>query len=297
MKIVISGASGFVGSALVGALARRGDTVVSLVRRTPDHKRSEHQWNPAAGELDPSAISSADAVINLNGRNISHGRWTSKIKAELRSSRLDATRTIVQAIESADDPPPLLINFSATGFYGDRGDEELDETSARGRGFLADLTADWEEAATRAASSRTRVIFARPGMVLGDGGALAKMLTPFKLGLGGPLGSGRQFWPWVSIDDVVGAIAHILKHDTIRGPVNFVARQEATSKTFARALGEHLGTLAILPAPAFALKLAMGEMAEALLLSSQRVKPDVLQMTGYEFKAPTLTEAFRQILG
>lgn len=297
MKIIISGASGFVGSALAAELARRGNQVVTLVRRKPNDDRSEHQWNPAAGELDPRAISSTDAIINLNGRNISDGRWTSKIKKELRSSRLDATKTIVGAIGRADDPPPLLISFSATGYYGDRGAEELDETSARGHGFLADLSSDWEAAAADAASNGTRVVFARPGMILGDGGALAKMLTPFKLGLGGPLGSGRQFWPWISMDDVVGAIVHILEHDNIHGPVNLAAPQEVTSKTFARALGEHLGVMAFLPAPAFALKLAMGEMAEALLLSSQRVVPAVLQETGYEFKAPSLAEAFRQILG
>ncbi len=297
MKIVISGASGFVGGELVSTLQRRGAEVTTLVRKEPDPGGCEHRWLPEQGELDPVAISGADAVINLNGRNISQGRWTDEVKRDLRSSRLDATRTIVNAIGRAEEPPPLLINISATGFYGDRGDDELDESTSRGSGFLSDLAADWEAAAAEAISARTRVVFPRLGMVLGNGGALAKMLTPFKLGFGGPMGSGRQFWPWISVDDVVGAVWHILEHDDIRGPVNLVAPEETTSKTFAHALGEHLGIMAVLPTPAFALKLALGEMAGALLLSSQRVKPTVLHATGYEFKAPTLAEAFRQILG
>lgn len=297
MKIVVSGASGFVGSELVSTLRDRGAEVTTLVRKDPSPGGCEHRWSPEQDELDPAAVSGADAVINLNGRNIAQGRWTDEVKRDLRSSRLDATRTIVNAIRGAEEPPPLLINISATGFYGDRGDDELNEGTSRGSGFLSELAADWEAAAANAVSGQTRVVFPRLGMVLGNGGALAKMLTPFKLGLGGPLGSGCQFWPWISIDDAVGAIGHILEHDSISGPVNLVAPQEATSKTFARALGEHLGTLAVLPAPAFALKLAMGEMAEALLLSSQRVVPAVLQETAYEFRAPTLGEAFRQILG
>lgn len=297
MKIVISGASGFVGSELVPALRDRGDEIITLVRRSPEPGGCERRWSPKLGELDPSVLSGTDAVINLSGRNISKGRWNPRVKEELRSSRLDATRTIVHAITNAEDPPSVLVNISATGFYGDRGDEELNENASRGSGFLSDLTADWEAAASEAASDRTRVVLPRLGMVLGDGGALAKMLTPFKLGFGGPSGSGRQFWPWISVDDVVGAIVHTLAHDNIHGPVNLVAPQESTSKTFARALGEHLGIMAVMPAPAFALKLALGEMAEALLLSSQRVKPTVLQATGYDFKAPTLAGAFRQILG
>jgi uncharacterized protein (TIGR01777 family) len=288
MKILVSGASGFVGSALKERLSRGGAQVVSLVRRPPVDPRTELQWNPAAGRLDPSALSGCDAIINLNGRSISQGRWSPKVKDELRSSRLDATRTIVEAIELTGEPPPLLINASATGFYGDRGDEMLDEDSEMGDGFLAELCRDWETAALEARSDTTRVVMLRLGMVLGDGAALEKMLPPFKLGFGGPMGSGMS--------DVLGAVDHVLDNPKIEGPVNLVAPEEATSRSFARTLGGQLGRPAVVPAPAFAVKLALGEMAEALLLSSTRVKPTVLEKTGYEFKAPTLAVALRQIL-
>ena len=296
MKVLISGASGFVGSALTTELKHGGHQVHTLVRRPPAHA-GEERWDPEAGELDPAVLSGVDAVVNLNGRNISQGRWTPQVKDDLRSSRLAATRTIVEALAGSDDPPPLLINASATGFYGSRGDEDLDETAARGDGFLADLAADWEAAAVEAASARTRVVFHRLGMVLGDGGAMSKMLLPFKLGLGGPMGNGRQWWPWIAIDDVVGAVAHVMESPEISGPVNLVAPQAVTSKGFARALGEHLGRPALVPAPAFAIRLAMGEMADALLLSSTKAIPSVLQDTGYTFSSPTLAAAFRNILG
>lgn len=271
--------------------------MTSLVRREPTDHTTEASWDPAAGDLDAKIISGADAIINLNGRSISSGRWTRKIKEQLRSSRLDATRTLVDAIGRASVPPPLLVNASATGFYGDRGDEVLDEESDPGTDFLADLSREWEASAWEARSESTRVVLLRLGMVLGDGAALEKMLPPFKLGLGGPMGSGRQWWPWIAMTDLVGAVDHILGRETIRGPVNLVAPEAVTSKGFARALGEHLGIIAIMPAPAFAIKLALGEMAEALLLSSTRAVPKVLEDTGYRFKAPTLAEAFNQILG
>lgn len=297
MRIIISGASGFVGTALAGQLRRRGFEVTALVRRTPSDPGAEAFWDPARGELDAGVVSGADAIINLNGRSISQGRWTTRVKDELRSSRLDATRTIIAAIGRAASPPPLLINASATGFYGDRGDEALDEDSSPGTGFLADLARDWEAAALEARSDTTRVVLIRLGMILGNGGALGKMLTPFKLGFGGPMGSGRQWWPWIAMDDVLGAVGHVLDHRGIRGPVNLVAPDAVTSKGFARSLGEHLGIPAIVPAPAFAVRLALGEMADALLLSSTRATPKVLEESGYRFKAPTLARAFGSILG
>lgn len=296
MKILISGASGFVGTALTEHLHARGFQVVSLVRRSSTQAEREIPWDPAAGDLDPSAVSGCDVVVNLNGRSIAGGRWTDRVKAELRSSRLDSTRTLVAAIARADEPPPLLISASASGYYGDRGDDTVDESSAPGDGFLADLTRDWEEAALEARSDRTRVVLTRFGMILGDGGALDKMLTPFKLGLGGPIGSGDQWWPWVAMADVVGAVDHVIAHQEIDGPVNVIAPGSATSRQFAKDLGNALGRPAVLPAPAFAVKLAMGEMAEALLLASTRIEPRVLQNTGYTFRAPTLDAAFRQIL-
>jgi uncharacterized protein (TIGR01777 family) len=297
MKVIISGASGFIGGALAEGLRQAGAQVVTLVRRSSSDSETERRWDPAAGILDPSVLSGADAVINLNGRSISQGRWSAKVKDELRSSRLDPTRTIVDAIARAETPPPLLISASATGYYGDRGDETLDETSNPGTGFLAALSRDWEAAATQARSESTRVVPIRLGMVLGDGAALEKMLPPFRLGLGGPMGSGRQWWPWIAIDDVVGAIGHILERSAIAGPVNLVAPETVTSRDFARSLGAYLGRPAILPAPAFAIKLALGEMADALLLSSTKAVPKVLEDTGYEFKAPTLAAAFQRILG
>jgi hypothetical protein len=297
MRIIISGASGFVGGALVSHLQRNGHDVVRLVRKQPVDGTTEQRWDPGASELDSQVVSSADVVINLNGRSISNGRWSDAIKKDLRKSRLDATRTIVHAIAGAKNPPELLINASATGFYGDRGDEELTEESAPGAGFLADLSRDWESAASEAQSDTTRVVLLRLGMILGNGAALAKMLPPFKLGFGGPMGNGRQWWPWIAMDDVLGVIDHTIANTEISGPVNLVAPQAETSKSFARALGEYLGRPAIVPAPAFAVKLVLGEMAEALLLSSTKVRPKVLEATGYEFKAPSLATAFHRILG
>ena len=297
MKIVISGASGFVGGALIAHLRQRGSQVISLVRRAPADPATEVRWNPVAGDLDPQIVSGADAIINLNGRSISRGRWSPAVKEELRSSRLAATRTIVEAVRRAETPPALLINASATGFYGNRGNEELDEASDPGTGFLADLCREWEAAAVEVKTDETRVALLRLGMVLGRGGALEKMLPPFKLGFGGPMGSGRQWWPWIAMADVIGAVDWTLDHPEVSGPVNLVAPEAMTSKSFARALGEHLGIMAIVPAPAFAVKLALGEMAEALLLSSTKAVPKVLEDTGYTFKATTLAEAFRQILG
>jgi uncharacterized protein (TIGR01777 family) len=297
MKIVISGSSGLVGSALSQSLGRTGHHVVRLVRAPRQPENSEALWNPTTGTLDPRAISGADAVINLNGRNIGDGRWSSSVKGALRTSRLDATRTIVEAIGRADEPPPLLISASATGFYGDRGDEVLDESSGPGDGFLADLARDWEEAAFEASTEQTRVVALRMGMVLARDGALAKMLTPFKLGAGGPIGSGRQYWPWIELDDVCGVVQFALENSDLRGPVNVVAPQETRCGDFTRTLGRVLRRPAFIPLPAFAARLALGEMADALLLASTRVQPQSLQEAGYTFRSPELEGALRKLLG
>jgi uncharacterized protein (TIGR01777 family) len=296
MKIVVSGSSGLVGSALVPSLEAVGHEVVRLVRRSTEGARGESVWDPAAGEIEAAVIDGADAVINLNGRSIAEGRWSPAVKEDLRASRLDSTKTLVSAIGSSDNPPGLLVNASAVGFYGDRGDEALDESSRMGEGFLAELSRDWEEAATGAASEKTRVALLRLGMVVARGGALGRMLTPFKLGLGGPIGSGRQFWPWIGIEDVCSIIGFILDHDEIAGPVNAVAPQELHCSEFVRTLGRALSRPAIMPAPAFAVRLALGEMADSLLLASQRVRPKVLETAGYEFRKPTLDGAIRSAL-
>ncbi len=250
-------------------------------------------WDPQAGILDPEILSGADAVINLNGQNIGDRRWTPAVKEGLRKSRLDATRTVVDSFRRAADPPRVLINASATGFYGDRGEELLDENSEAGRGYLSDLAGDWEKAAAAARSEMTRVVSIRLGMVVAAEGALKKMLLPFKLGAGGPIGNGRQFWPWIGIDDVCGAILHILAKEEISGPVNLVSPAETRCKDFTSTLGRVLRRPALVPLPAFAARLALGEMADDLLLASTRVRPGVLEQSGYAFHSPDLEKAIR----
>jgi uncharacterized protein (TIGR01777 family) len=295
MKIIVSGSSGLIGSALVPHLEASGHEVVRLVR-TPAGGPGEAHWNPATGEIDRTVIDSADAIINLNGRSIGEGRWNRQVKEDLRTSRLASTRTLANAIGTSENPPALLVNASAVGIYGDRGDENLDEHAAVGNGFLAELARDWEKAALQASSERTRVALLRLGMVLARDGALKKMLTPFKLGLGGPIGSGRQYWPWVGIEDVCGIISFVLDHKEIEGPVNAVGPEELRCSEFARILGRTLSRPAVLPLPAFAARMALGEMADALLLSSQRVRPAKLLNAGYEFRTPTLDGALRSAL-
>lgn len=296
MKVIVSGAGGLIGSALLPALKAAGHHIVRLVRPPAAGGPGEAYWDPAAGQLDPTVLNGADAVINLNGRSIADGRWTSAVKDALRSSRLGATATITSAIERCDSPPRVLVNASAVGFYGDRGDEILDETSPVGEGFLAELSRDWETAATRVESADTRVVLLRLGMVVATEGALDRMLKPFKMGLGGPIGSGNQFWPWIGIDDVVGIVQFMLEIDELEGPLNLVSPQEIRCADFARTLGRVLGRPAVLPVPAFAARLALGEMAEALLLASARVRPTALEEAGYTFLTPTLEKAIRAAL-
>ncbi len=296
MKIVISGASGLVGSALLTALDAAGHKVVRLVRTSIGNTPEESVWDPTAGTLDPAVIDGSDAVINLNGRSIAEGRWNSEVKKELRSSRIDSTRTLARAIGNSKSPPGLLISASAVGYYGDRGDEQLDESSGIGEGFLAELSGDWETAALAARSERTRVALLRLGVVVARQGALGRMLTPFKLGLGGPVGSGRQFWPWIGIEDVCGIVQFIIGCDEVEGPVNAVAPQETRCSEFARTLGKVLSRPAFMPMPAFVARLALGEMAESLLLASQRVRPKVLEDHGYTYRSPSLDSAIRSAL-
>jgi uncharacterized protein (TIGR01777 family) len=296
MKVIVSGAGGLIGSALLPSLEAAGHDVVRLVRRPAESGLNEISWDPAAGKLDPVALNGADAVINLNGRNVGEGRWNREIKETLRSSRLDSTSTITTAIERCDAPPRVLVNASAVGYYGDRGDERLDESSSVGTGFLAELSHDWEAAATRVESANTRVVLMRLGMVVAAEGALGKMLMPFKLGVGGPIGSGRQFWPWVGLDDVVGVARFILENEDLSGPINVVSPQELRCKAFVRTLGRALGRPAIVPMPAFAARLALGEMADALLLASARVQPKALEAAGYTFQTPNLDAAIRVAL-
>jgi uncharacterized protein (TIGR01777 family) len=297
MRIVISGSSGLIGSWLVPDLVGAGDEVIRLVRNDDSGAMTAaERWSPARGELDPAVLSGADAVINLNGRSIAAGRWSRTVKQELRSSRLRSTETIVRAIGAADDPPPLLVNASAVGYYGDRGDEVLDESSAPGEGFLAELARDWETAASAATSIRTRVVLLRTGMVVGRGGALERMLLPFKLGAGGRIGSGNQWWSWIAMEDVIGAVRFALANPEVQGPINLASPNEVRCREFTNTLGDVLNRPTVLPLPAAAARLALGEMADALLLASTRARPAALERYGYEFRVPDLATAIRQAI-
>ncbi len=250
MRIVISGSSGLVGRWLVPDLEANGHQIVRLVRGEVGPKAGgAARWDPARGELDPGVLSGADAVVNLNGRSIADSRWTARVKEDLRSSRIRSTETLVRAIARATAPPPVLISASAVGYYGDRGDEILAEGSSAGTGFLAELARDWEGAALAAASNRTRVVLLRLAMVVGRGGALERMLLPFKLGAGGPIGSGRQWWPWIAMEDVVGAVRFLLEHPAAEGPLNVAAPQEVRCADFTRTLGRVLNRPSVLTLP------------------------------------------------
>ncbi len=264
-------------------------------------------WNPATGELGGAAVG-PDAVVNLAGASIGEGRWTAKRKEELRASRVNTTRALVEAIERMSVKPSVFISASAIGYYGNRGDEVLTEESVAGDDFLSEIARDWEAEANKAEAWKTRVVLARFGIILAkEGGALAKMLTPFRLGLGGRLGSGKQWMSWIALEDVVGILKMCLEQTPIRGavefapisgPLNVVAPEPVTNAEFTKAFGGSLHRPAIFPAPAFALRAALGrEKADALLMASQRVVPSKLVAARYQFQSPTLGEALRRILG
>lgn len=297
MKIVVSGATGFIGGALCERLRADGHTAVRLVRRPPQ-SGDDVQWDPAAGHLDPRAIDGADAVVNLAGAGIGARRWNAAYKRTLLDSRVRATDLLVSTIAAVEQRPATLLSGSAIGIYGDRGDELLDEASPPGSGALASVCVAWEAAAAAAADHGVRVATLRTGIVLGRrGGALAKQLPLFRLGLGGRFGSGRQHQSWITLDDEVGAIVHLLTAD-VRGPVNLTAPDPVTNVEFSRELGRALRRPAVLPAPAVALRLVLGrEMADELLLSSQRVRPAALEASRYRFAHPTLREALRHVVG
>jgi len=297
MRIVVSGSSGLIGQALVTDLQARGHQVVRLVRSPVSiNSGSAATWDPANGTLDPAVLDGAGAVINLNGRAIADGRWSPKVKTKLRDSRLDSTTTLADAIAASTDPPQLLINASAVGYYGDRGEVVLDESAPPGHGFLADLARDWENAALAAASDATRIVLLRLAMVVGRGGALERMLLPFKLGAGGPMGSGRQWWPWIAMDDITGVVRFVLERQSVEGPLNLASPEEVRCVDFAKTLGGVLNRPSFMPLPAAAARLVMGEMADALLLASTRARPKALQDLGYEFQTPDLATAIRNAI-
>lgn len=294
--IVVTGATGFIGHSLVNRLRMRGHTVRRLVRSaasTPD----DFLWDPARGSIDPAALPGAIAVVHLAGESIAH-RWTPQRKAAIRDSRVQGTALIARTIAALPGPKPALLSGSAVGYYGDRGDELLDETSAAGADFLASVCVEWERATQPAADAGARVVLMRSGIVLdGNGGALKRLLPPFRLGVGGPIGSGRQWMSWIALEDHLRAVEHILWTDQLRGPVNLVAPAPVTNAEFASTLGRVLARPALLPVPAFALELLYGEMAETTILAGQRVMPRALTGAGFSFSLPTLEQALRRALG
>lgn len=295
-RIAITGASGFVGQALAATLRSAGCTVLRLVRTTPPDADAV-PWDPATGELDRANLGAVDAVVHLAGENVAAGRWTAARKRALADSRGPATAALCRTLASLPQRPSVLVSASATGIYGDRGDELLDEASAPGRGFLAEVAQDWERATEPAAAAGIRVVHLRIGLVLDrDGGALARMLLPFRLGIGGRLGSGRQWMSWITRQDLVRVIRFALANEALRGPVLAVAPHPVTNRDFTRILARVLRRPALLPVPAFALRLLFGELADALLLSSQRALPNRLATAGFQWHEPELEGALRSIL-
>jgi len=293
-KIIVAGGTGLLGTALVGALQDDRHMVVVLTRRPT--RDNEVRWSPQYAEgLWTSALDNAHAVINLAGASIAGGRWTTARKAAIRDSRIQATGALVKAIAALGQPPPIFISSSAVGYYGSRGDEPVTETTAPGSDFLAHVCRDWEAAASQL-SPAARVVLLRSGVVLArHGGALPQMALPFKLFAGGPAGSGRQFMSWIHLHDWVATVKWALASQHIAGPLNVTAPEPVTNKDFSRSLGRVLGRPAWLKAPSFALRLMLGEMADALILGGQRVLPAVAQQHGFAFQYPTLESALRQI--
>ncbi|MBA2117772.1 TIGR01777 family oxidoreductase [Bremerella alba] len=294
MKIAISGASGLVGSQLGPFLTTGGHEVAKISRSAGENTI---QWDIKNQEIDSTKLEGLDAVIHLAGESVA-ARWTDKKKQAIINSRVDGTRLLSESLAKLKNPPKVMVCASAMGFYGDRGDEILSEGSPPGDGFLADVCQAWEEAAQPARDAGIRVVHARIGIVLSPkGGALAQMLTPFKLGVGGQIGSGKQWWSWISLDDVVGALHHLTMNDQIRGPVNLCAPKAVTNHDFTKTLGQVISRPTFLAVPEFAAKLAMGQMADEMLLSSCRMEPKVLEETEYSFRDPHLERCLRKLLG
>lgn len=297
MRILVSGSTGLIGSALAAAFAQQGQQVVRLLRSSAQRGSDDLDWDPEAGVLEASKLEGLDAVIHLAGKNIASGRWSERMKKTIRESRVRSTRLLCEALQKVRSRPRVLASASGASIYGNRGAEILSEESALGAGFLADVAKQWEEATEPASASGIRVVNLRFGIVLSpQGGALAKMLRPFKLGLGGAIGGGEQYWSWITIRDAVRAIQHAINSEALFGPLNVVSPEPVTNREFTQALGAALGRPAFLRMPAFLARIALGEMAEAALLSSTRVLPAKLTANGFNFLHPDLAEAFRSLL-
>ncbi len=296
-SVAMTGASGLVGEALGAFLASGGHRITKLVRREPASER-EARWDPASGEIDASALEGLDGVIHLAGESVAGGRWTARRKEAIRSSRIDGTRLLCETLARLERKPRYLICANAIGYYGSRGDELVDETTAAGEGFLAEVCREWESATRRARDVGIRVVHLRIGIVVAEnGGALAKMLTPFKLGAGGRVGSGQQWMSWIALDDLIGAIHHLMHAEHVAGAVNAVAPSPARNIDFVKTLGRVLRRPTIAPLPAFVVRLVFGEMGQALLLDGQRVQARRLLADGFRFLEPELEGALRSELG
>lgn len=290
MKVAVTGASGLIGSALVSELENRGDQVLRIGRTA--RQEGDIVWDPMEGNLDPALIEAVDAVVNLAGETI-EGRWTAKKKKKILESRVKGTQLLSQTFQRLDTPPKIFVSSSASGFYGDRGEEILTESSTAGNGFLADVCKAWEAAADT--SSETRLAIARTGVVFDpSGGALQKLLIPIRLFFGGPLGGGKQWWPWITLADEVKALMHMIDTD-IEGPVNLVSPQPLRNKELTKQIAKALKRPAFIPAPAFALRALLGEMADGLLLSSSRILPEALEKSGFQFSSPDLQSALESL--
>jgi uncharacterized protein (TIGR01777 family) len=299
MRVAITGSTGLVGSEVASCLSAGGHEVVRLVRRVPlPGETSALRWDPVTREIDAAGLEGVDAVIHLAGENVGSGRWTASRKAAIRDSRVDGTRFLCDALAGLARPPKTLVCASAIGIYGDRGEEPLTEESPPGTGFLAEVCREWEAASAPAARKGIRVVAMRVGMVLSSkGGALSRMLPLFRAGLGGAIGSGRQYVSWIALDEIPHILLHTLHCRDLGGPVNAVAPLPVTNREFTEAFGKALSRPTPLPVPAFALRLAVGrEMADALLLASARVLPRRLEATGYRFRFPELPAALRHLL-
>ncbi|MGB7553265.1 MAG: TIGR01777 family oxidoreductase [Candidatus Korobacteraceae bacterium] len=291
MRVLISGASGLIGRTLNPTLISAGHEPIALVRRTP--RANEVQWNPGE-RLDPEKLAGADAIVHLAGKNIA-GRWTEKFKQEVLDSRVQGTRTLANAAAESyrrTGKPRTFISAAGINYFGSRGDEMLTEESSSGQGFLAEVSRQWEAATAPASEAGVRVVNLRIGVVLAhDGGALKPLLLPFRLGLGGRIGSGRQFWSWISFEDVIGVALFALQNGALRGPVNTVGPAPVRNEEFVRALGEELHRPAIFPLPAWIVRTLLGEMGDELLLTSIRAEPARLKAAGYQFAHPELRDA------
>jgi uncharacterized protein len=302
MKVIVTGSTGLVGRALVRSLLEDGHGVTRLVRGGSQEFRAPGtaavHWDPARGEIDAKELEGHDAAVHLAGEPIAEGRWDEAKKRRVLESRSQGTRLLSEALAGLAAKPAVLVSASATGFYGDRGDEVMREESASGTDFVSEVCREWEKGTLAASRAGIRVAHLRIGLVLSaEGGALPKMLTPFKLGVGGRLGSGRQYVSWITLEDLVRVIRRAIEDESLRGPVNAVSPAPVTNEQFTKAIGRALGRPTFMAVPAFAVRLAFGEAADELLLSSTRAEPARLKEAGFEFKHPEIGEAMRSVLG